>query len=219
LYLAYNHAFPDKDRPRFNSEHVCVLAIPPEESPALWATSVASLVCRHSDEPSRPFTSLKIGVRTGFEALGRANREDLLSHGISTWTRDETGDVRIERLVTTKTKTQGSEDLSFFNLCRRLTLSVIRFDLYHYFNKNFARKMLAQDGATGKNVLTPSAAKSLLLSRYDRWVELCWVQPSEDFSKESRCWIDQLNRDQLRFEVPLDLMGQLYSTHTTICFR
>jgi len=111
------------------------------------------------------------------DALSWNERNTLISAGISSTKVDAGGVVRVERLTTTyRLNGYGTRDDSYFDAETVALLQNERYSLRARFAAKYPRHKLGQDGSIGANVMTPTLAKSELISLYLAWMDLGWVE-------------------------------------------
>jgi phage tail sheath gpL-like len=146
------------------------LPTPPDE----WAAVVGILAARDfANDPARPMTGVAL---PGILPPAVADRFDdtemnlLLFEGISDWTVDADGTVRLSRLVTSyQTNAYGAADDAWLDATTPHTVRRVRHTLTNYVEANHARQKIADDGTrfgAGQNVATPSAIKGTIAAAY-----------------------------------------------------
>ena len=146
--------------------------------------------------------------------LFRSQRNILLKSGISThFVEGKT--VKIDRLVS-----MYSKDSSYRDLNKKQILSYLRYDFVKFLKSMYPRHALSQDESQADgDVATPKSARDLAIARHLRWKKEKYVQdPDAEFKNLVRVWVDENNGETLRFYLPVQLMGQLRRTITTIAF-
>lgn len=167
-------------------------------------------------DPARPEQTLALpGVlapRIGDRFTG-AERELLLRDGISTFTVDRDGTVRIERAITTyQVSPAGADDVSFLDVCTLKTLAYIRYDTRQLFALRYPRHKLADDGtrfAQGQAVATPGTIKAELVARALQWEAAGLVENIEQFKRELIVRRSDTDRNRVDIRMPPDLVNQL----------
>lgn len=114
------------------------------------------------------------------------NRNTLLFDGISTFTVDAAGQVRIENLITTYQKNAFSQpDNSYLQVETMFLLMLVLRSLATMVTTKYARVKLAADGtrfAPGANVVTPGMIKEDLIAKYRELEAAGFVQNSAAFA-------------------------------------
>lgn len=167
------------------------------QSPALWAAAngvVASDAL--ADNPSRQLRTLALrGIRPPQRAdiFTREERDILLYDGISTYTVDTGGIVRIDRQITMyQHNTSGIADDSYLDIMTPALNIEIRFRQVQRITSRFARSNLAEDDevfVTNDSIVTPSLAKAELLALYREFMALGWCEDFESYKKSLKVFI------------------------------
>lgn len=200
-----------------NSAHVCCMTATGVPTNTFeHAAALAAKVAYHGGiDPARPFTTLELeGVLPPAkdDRFTLEERNLLLFDGISTFTVDSGGRLRIEKLITMyKQSANGADDESYLYLNTLLTLSFIRYDLRTATQLRFPRYKLADDGTrfgAGQKVVTPKSFKGFLLSRFRLWEEAGLAENVDQFKRDLVVERDSSNRNRLNTLLPPDLMNQ-----------
>lgn len=143
----------------------------------LAAATAAQVHASVSTDPARPFTGL---VLTGIVApapadrMLRQEREYLLEDGGSTYTVDDSGNVCIERMVTSYTTiAQGFADPTFRDVTTMTNLAYLRWSRRYMLATTFPRYKLGNDGTNynpGQKIATPSSIKAAIVAQYKNWI-------------------------------------------------
>lgn len=174
-----------------NNQHETMLGVYKSPTPAyVWsaATAGAAAVSLRND-PGRPLQTLAISgvlppaLEDRFDLIERNN---LLYSGISTFTVDDDGTVRIENLITTYQKNSyGDEDDSYLQVETLFTLAfVVRF-LRSQVTSRFSRMKLAANGtrfAPGAAIITPNIIRADQIAQYQTLEYQGYVQDSAGFA-------------------------------------
>jgi len=146
----------------------------------------------------------------------------LLLSGVSTFLVTGSGDVLIQRLVSTYSENNsGGLDTSYRDLNILLTLSYIRYDLRNYILAKYPRHKLAKDGirvGADAFVITPKIAKSEIIARFKSWEDRALVEGLEQFKQELRVEINSGDPNRLDFLLPIDLINQFIIGAARISF-
>lgn len=211
-----------------NSAFVSILGLEPfpgvpEERAAAVAAQVA---LKGQADPARPFQTLDIdGLAPALaDRFTLAERNLLLSDGISTMRVAPGDQVQIERLCTTRTKNaQGSPDLSLYDVNTVLTLGYLRFSWRARLSSRFPRhKLAAKLSAADVNqaVLTPTIAKAEAAAWYQQLQdELVLVEDLKGFLADSVFEINASDPNQLDMLLAPRLVNQFRVAATQIQFR
>ncbi len=200
-----------------NSPFVCIVAQP--HSASLDA-EVAAAICGQvamsaQDDPARPFKTLELsGVQAPNreDMEGRDAHEAALENGVSTLYVDASGQLRIERLVTTYTKdpTTGALDSSYMSPSTVLLLSFLRWDFARYFGLKYPRHKLASNHFRGTGpVMTPNIARSECVALFRRWEEQGYVQDADAFIASLVCEVDPSDKSRLNITLQPKLVSEL----------
>ncbi len=149
-----------------------------------------------------------------------ADRDILLSDGISTTKAGSDGRMLVEWLITSyQTNSLGLPDSAFRDLYKVRLLAALRYSFRVWMSK-FANAKLADDGneVPGQLIITPSVGKSEALAWFLSMRDLGWVENYAQFSAELRV---ERNADQNRldFYLPPNLIDNLVTTAAKMSFR
>jgi phage tail sheath gpL-like len=158
-----------------NDQHASIMGVYGSPTPTwIWAAALAgaaavSLVI----DPGRPVNTLALqGVKAPSLAnrFSLSNRNSLLFKGVSSFTVDRDGTVRIEKLITTyQTNAGGQLDDSYFSVVTLfLSMYVLRF-LKNRVVTRYGRMKLAPNGtrfAPGAPIVTPNIVRADLVAAY-----------------------------------------------------
>jgi len=200
-----------------NSQFISVMGS--GESPSApweWAASYAAVANAAANiDPARPIQTLELpGILApnATELFTRAERELLLKDGISTFTADQDGTVRIERGITTyQVNAASAEDVSYLNVETMQTLSYLRYSLRNRFAIKFPRHKLADDGTrygAGQKIVTPSVGRAELVALAREWEEAGLVEDLDQFIDELIVERNASDRDRLDALLPPNLVNQ-----------
>ena len=210
-----------------NSPHLSVVGFSNSPTPpCMWAAAIGARVAMHGQEdPARPFQTLGLeGILPPPETSRfTIEEQDLLLHdGISTFSVDAGGVVRIQRLITTyKTNALGADDEAYLDLNTPLTLSYLRYDFRNTMLRKFPRHKLADDGtkfAPGQAVVTPKVARAEAIAIFRRWEEKALVENAAQFKRDLIVERNGSNPNRLDFMLPPDLVNQLITMGAQISF-
>lgn len=152
----------------------------------------------------------------------RAQRNTLLSDGISTLAYLPDGRVAIERLVTTyQTNALALPDTAYQDLHPTVrTLFAIRYALRARLGVKFQGFKLADDGneISGQKIATPKIIKSELLALFGDLRDLGWVESPEQFQDELLVERD-VDPNRINLIFPPDIINNLLVTAASIQFR
>ena len=201
-----------------NNQHETLMGVNKSPSPTwLWSagyTGAAAVSLRN--DPGLPVQSLAIlgvlapALQDRFELTERNN---LLYSGISTFTVDDDGTVRIENLITTYQKNAyGDADDSYLEVETLFSLMFVTRYLRTAVTSKFGRMKLAADGtrfAPGAAIVTPNIIKADQIAEYGKLVWNGYAQDKEAFAKN--IIVEQNTKNPNRVDVlwPGTLINQL----------
>ena len=200
-----------------NSAYSSVMPIRTSPTPTYeWAASIAGAVALSASiDPARPFQTLPLkGVLAPAIAdrLTFTERNTLLTDGMATHYVDATGQVHIERLITTYQTRNGVADTAWLDLNTPLTLSYLRENIRQRFQTKFPRFKLADDNTRirpGQKVITPSRARSEVIAWYREMEEIGLVEGGDAFAEGVVAERNASDRNRLDLFVPADIINQL----------
>jgi phage tail sheath gpL-like len=201
-----------------NSHLVSCMPTGPSPVPAyIWAAvyaTVASVAV--SDDPARPLQTLALPGILAPAKEARWTKEErnlLLYDGLSTYTVDKDGTVKIERGVTSyQTNSYGLEDVSYLDVTTPATLSYIRYATRVRITTKFPRHKLADDGTRfgpGQKIVTPSIIRAELLALFTQLEEQGLVENFAQFKADLIVERNANDRNRLDVLAPPDLVNQL----------
>lgn len=182
----------------------------------VWSAAVSAQVAYHANiDQARPFQTLPLVDVLPPKPEDRFTKNErnlLLYDGISTFTVDAGGVVRIERLITTyKTNPQGAEDPAYLDVNSPLTLGYIRYDWNAYIARHYPRHKLADDGTRfgqGQKVITPKIGRAEALARFRVWEAKGLVEGFEQFKQDLIVERNQADVNRMDWMLPPNLMNQ-----------
>lgn len=177
-------------------------------------------------DPARASTGVTMagmaGAKRGLR-FTRAQRDILLSDGVSTFTVAQDGRLLIERLVTTfQVNALSLPDTSFQDLTTVRTLAALRFSMRARISSKFARFKLKDDGEpipAGQPIVNPSIIKAELIALFLDWIALGWVEDLEQFKAELVVERDGTDPNRVNALLPPNLINNLLVTAAQIAFR
>lgn len=171
------------------------------------------------DSLNSPFIS--IADATGGRTFAESNL--LLFDGVSVYSTDADGTVRIWQIITTyKTTASGAEDISYLKVNTILTLGYLRYDWRNLVLREFPRHKLANDGVKYKPtqaIVTPKIlraraatwlmekAEDALVENVDAAIAAMVVERNDD------------NPDRADMYLPPDIVNQFDILATQLGFR
>lgn len=202
-----------------NNQHISVLGFNDSPTPS-WviaadfaATSAVSLRA----DPATPLQTLALSTMLAPPLQSRfalSDQNTLLFTGISTFTVDDAGVVRLQKVITTYQKNAfGQPDNSYLGVETLFTLAAVLRDMAGVITSKFPRMKLAADGTrfgAGANIITPNIARAALIAEYQHLeTDLGWVQDSATFAKEVIVQQNTQNPNRLDVLWPGTLINQL----------
>jgi phage tail sheath gpL-like len=175
-----------------NDQHVSVMGFYDSPSPNFaWAAAVAgaAAVSLRAD-PGLPLHTLALNVIKPPPVQSRfalTSRNTLLYDGVSTFTVDPGGTVRIEGLITTYQQNAfGQPDNSYLKVETMFLLMYVIRAMAVMVTSKYARVKLAANGtrfAPGANVVTPNIIKADLIAKYRELENAGYVQNGDAFKQ------------------------------------
>ena len=206
---------PSKYSSISNLKHITIIASSDsEDDDFIWASTLAAVNAHHVAKPFLPYQTLPLpNLKAPSTQFKLEDRIKLLNKGFSTH-QIEDDKVLIDRLVTFHTK-----DKSYRDLNKKQILSYLRYDFIKFLKEMYPRHALSNDETQAdSDVVTPKSARDFAIARHLRWKEEKYVQdPNKDFKKMVTVKISS-DGESLEFYLPVQLMGQLRRTITTIAF-
>jgi phage tail sheath gpL-like len=142
-----------------------------------------------------------------------SDRNVLLYDGISTFTVDDDGTVRIENLITTYQKNSFNQpDNSYLEIETMFTLMYVLRFLRTRITSKFPRAKLAADGtkfAPGSNVVTPNVIRADQIAAYKELESAGLVQNSTAFAAALIVQVNAQNPNRVDVLWPGQLINQL----------
>lgn len=201
-----------------NDQHASVMGFDGSPSPNWrWAAAVAAAAavsCRA--DPGLPLQTLPLYGVLAPPLASRdslSNRNTLLYSGVSTYTVDGSGQVRIENLITTYQKNAFAQpDSSYLQVETMFLLTHVLRELAGLVTSRYARVKLAEDGtrfAPGSAIVTPAVIREDLIAKYRELEFDGFVQNSETFAAGLIVEIDSNNPSRVNVLWPGELISQL----------
>ena len=210
-----------------NSPHLTVMAAGKIPSAPWEVAACAAGVAAYFGQmdPARPFQTLPLtGILPPAESerLTREERDLLLHDGISTFTVDSGGVVRVERLISTyKENAAGAADTAYLDVNTLLTLGYLRFDWRNLLLRKYPRHKLANDGTrygTTQAVVTPKLIKAEAIAWFRAMEELGLVEGIDQFKNDLVVQRNAQDPNRLDIVLPPDLVNQFRVSGTTVQF-
>lgn len=175
-----------------NDQHTSLLGVNGSPSPDYqWSAAYTGAIAQSlRNDPGRPLQTLVIsGVLPPDDTkiLELTERNNLLHSGISTFTVDDDGTVRVENIITTYQKNAyGDNDDSYLQVETLYLLMFVSRYLRTQVTSKFGRMKLAEDGtrfAPGAAIVTPNIIKAELIAQYGFLEFNGHVQDAKEFAK------------------------------------
>ncbi|MEX6095492.1 phage tail sheath subtilisin-like domain-containing protein [Morganella morganii] len=175
-----------------NDQHASLLGVNGSPSPDYqWSAAYTGAIAQSlRNDPGRPLQTLVIsGVLPPDDTkiLELTERNNLLHSGISTFTVDDDGTVRVENIITTYQKNAyGDNDDSYLQVETLYLLMFVSRYLRTQVTSKFGRMKLAEDGtrfAPGAAIVTPNIIKAELIAQYGFLEFNGHVQDAKGFAK------------------------------------
>jgi len=201
-----------------NSPHI--ILIPRGKSPELpciWAAAWCATACRIlADDPAANTYDTAVAGLIGGEAFSFEERQKLLEAGIATYRLDTTGNVLIERLVTSYTEnTDGGRDTSYLDAQVSETVDAVRTYINAEAKKRFKDWKLAsteENFGSGARVMSAGVFRSFLAELYQEAFikEKQWCQDFDSYMKSIHVEIKAGSKTRLEYSHQPNLIGQFY---------
>jgi len=201
-----------------NSPHV--IFIPRGSSPELpcvWAAAWCAAACRIlADDPAANTYNVKITGLIGGKPFSFEERQKMLEAGIATYRLDTTGNVLIERLVTSYTEnTDGGRDTSYLDAQITETVDAVRTCINAEAKKRFKDWKLAsteENFGSGARVMSAGVFRSFLAELYQEVFikEKQWCQNFDGYKNSIVVEIKAGSKTRLEYSHQPDLIGQFY---------
>ena len=201
---------------KINSPHICL--IPRGEAvslPCEWASRFAASACRIlADDPSANTYDTKVAGLGADSEYDFDTRQKLLEAGVATWRIDPTGNVLIERLVTSYTEnTDGGRDTSYLDIQVVETVDAVRTYINAEAKKRFKTWKLAstdENFGAGAKVMTPGIWRSFLADLYQTVFigQKNWCQDFESYKASILVEVKAGSKTRLEYRHRPVLIGQ-----------
>jgi len=199
-----------------NCPHVAL--VPRFDNPQLpceWAARIAAVAIRRlADDPAANTYDIEVpGLAAGKEA-DFYTRQKLLEAGVTTWRLDPSGNVLIERLVTSYTEnTDGGRDTSYLDIQVPETVDAVRTYINAEAKKRYKDWKLAsteENFGAGSKVMTPGVFRSFLADLYQSVFiqEKQWCQDFEAYKNSILVEVMPGSKTRLQYKHKPDLIGQ-----------
>lgn len=177
-------------------------------------------------DPALPRTGLALGGYAAHRGarFTRAQRDILLTDGVSTVLAASDGRLNLERLITTyQTNGLGVPDQAYLDIMSVRTLAALRYTLRATIGTKFARVKLMDEPGQGQkipdNTITPSIVRAEILAWYRACMEeRGWVENFDTFAAQLIVERDASDPNRLNMFVPADLMNSFLVGAIKIAF-
>jgi phage tail sheath gpL-like len=208
-----------------NSQFTSLVGYPfSPDFPWIVAAAVAAQDAKESD-PARPRQKLPLlgvlGPQSNYE-FTRAERNTLLSDGVSTLLADAVGQIRIDRLITTyQSNASAVPDTAYRNITTRHILSYIRWAWNAIVSTKYPRHKLANNNtlfAPNQTIMTPSLMISEALSFFRNLETIGLVEDFAQFKADIICERDLTDSNRLNMSMTFNLVNELVVFATKVQF-
>jgi phage tail sheath gpL-like len=201
-----------------NSPHIILIPRSGNpEPPCVWAAAWCAAACRVlADDPAANTYDTKITGLIGGVEFSADDRQKLLEAGIATYRLDTTGNVLIERLVTSYTEnSDGGRDTSYLDVQVTETVDAIRTYINAEAKKKFKTWKLAsteENFGSGAKVMTAGVFRSFLAELYGEVFikEKQWCQDFDNYKKSVFVEVKAGSKTRLEYLHQPNLIGQFY---------
>jgi len=201
-----------------NSPHIVIIPRGKNpELPCVWVAAWCAVTCRIlADDPAANTYDTKVTELIGGMSFNFNERQKLLENGIATYRLDTTGNVLIERLVTSYTEnTDGGRDTSYLDVQVTETVDAVRTYINAEAKKRFKTWKLAsteENFGGGARVMTTGVFRSFLAELYQEiFIKTKqWCQDFEAYKKSIIVEIKSGSKTRLEYSHQPNLIGQFY---------
>lgn len=196
-----------------NSAFVTIMGAQDSPTPPWVIAAVVGAVDAAEPDPARPRQTLPLpGVLAPAETdrYTRDERNLHLFDGIATFTVDEGGIVRIERLITTYQTTGGVPDTSYLDVTTMRTLAYLRYAVRTRIALKFPRYKLADDGtnfAPGQAIVTPNIIRAELIALFREWEAAGLAENIDQFKTDLLVERNGSDPDRVDAIIPPDIVN------------
>ena len=211
-----------------NSPHTTLVGGKKVPTPPWELAAVYGGVCEFngSIDPARPFQTLVLPGVLAPVITDRFTLEErglLLRDGISTFTVDPDGTMRIERVITTyQVNAFGIEDISYLDLNTKWTVDYIRFAVRARIALRYPRFKLADDGtqfAAGQAIVTPRMIRAELFGLFRELEENGLVENFDQFKNDLIVVRSEVDPSRVNAIIPPDVVNQFRVFAASVQFR
>jgi len=197
-----------------NSQFITTIGMQNSPTPPWIMAAVSGAVDANEPDPARPRQTLSLrGIQPPekVDRFTRAERDLHLHDGVSTFTIDNGGVVRIERLITMyQTNAQSIADTSYLDVTTMRTLAFLRFSLRTRIGLRYPRKKLAKNGAntSDPSVVTPNDVRDEVIALFTEWEEVGLVEGLDQFQDQLIVQINATDPNRIDLLMSPDLVNQ-----------
>jgi phage tail sheath gpL-like len=201
-----------------NNPHIVL--VPRLTSPQLpgeWAARWCAIACRIlADDPAANTYDLTVTGLASKVELDADTRQIMLTAGIATYRLDTTGNVLIERLVTSYTEnTDGGRDTSYLDIQVPETVDAVRTYINAEAKKRYKTWKLAsteENFGSGAKVMTAGIFRSFLCELYQAVFikEKRWCQNFDGYKSSLIVEVKSGSKTWLEYRHQPNLIGQFY---------
>lgn len=151
----------------------------------------------------------------------RAERDTVLSDGISTTKAASDGRMLIERIITTyQTNGSGIADESLKDQTSVRTLGALRYSLRARIASKYGRHKLADNGneIAGQPIVTPDTIRAEIIALFLEWQDQGWVENVEQFKDELLVERDSGDANRVNAIIPPDLINSFLVLAASVQF-
>ena len=203
---------------KVNSPHVILIPRSTNpELPCVWAAAWCAAACRIlADDPAANTYDTKITGLLANTEFNADDRQRLLENGIATYRLDTTGNVLIERLVTSYTEnTDGGRDTSYLDVQVTETVDAVRTYINAEAKKRFKEWKLSstdENFGAGARVMSAGVFRSFLAELYSEVFikEKQWCQDFDSYKKSIIVEVKSGTKTRLEYLHQPNLIGQFY---------
>jgi phage tail sheath gpL-like len=185
--------------------------------PGVWAVRWAAIACRIlADDPAANTYDLTVTGLSASVDVDMDTRQALLAAGVATYRLDASGNVLIERLVTSYTEnTDGGRDTSFLDIQVTETVDAVRTYINAEARKRYKTWKLAsteENFGSGAKVMTAGIFRSFLCELYQMVFiqQKRWCQDFDTYKNTLIVEVRAGSKTWLEYRHQPDLIGQFY---------
>lgn len=210
----------------YNSQWLTILPQQGSTTPTHAIAAAFAAVDEAEPDPARQRTTLAvkgINAPTDADRYTATERNLHLHDGVSSWTVDDGGTVRVERLITTyKTNASGDDDVSYLDITTMRTIAYLRYSVRARIAVRYPRHKLADDGTSfgaGQAIVTPNIIRAELLALFRQWEQAGLVEGFAQFKQDLLVERDATDRNRVNAIIPPDIINQMRVFAASVQFR